>query len=55
MDALLDHGALELGERARDLKNQLAHGRRGVDRLLIEIQVDAARFERLDRAQEIEQ
>jgi hypothetical protein len=45
----------ELSERASDLKNQLAHRRRGVDRLLIEVQIDAARFERLDRAQEVKQ
>ena len=42
IDSLADHAALELGEGARHLKHQLAGGCRGVDRLLIEVQIDAA-------------
>jgi len=40
-DSLADHAALELGKRASNLKHQLS-GRRGGDRLLIEVQIDAA-------------
>src|SRR6516165_4215317 len=55
VDALLDHAALKLGERAADLKHELAGRRRGVDRLLVEVQIDAAGLQRLDRAQQIDQ
>src|SRR6516164_10024385 len=51
IDARADHRALELGESARELKHELARRRRGVNVLLIEIQVDAAGFEVLDCAQ----
>src|SRR5262245_4942396 len=37
-DALADHCALKLSERAGDLENELAHRRRRVDGLLIQIQ-----------------
>ena len=42
VDSLADHRALELSERARDLKHELS-GRRGrVDRLLVKVHIDAA-------------
>jgi hypothetical protein len=42
MDSLADHAALELGERTRELEHQPPGRRRRVDRLLIEVQIDAA-------------
>src|SRR5215472_8518436 len=42
VDALPDHAALKLGKRTADLKHELACRGGRVDRLLIEIQVDAA-------------
>ena len=53
-DALTDHGSLEFGKGARDLKEQLAGGRRRVDMLLVEIEVDADLLEVLDRAEEVD-
>ena len=50
MDALPDHAALKLGECTADLKHQLACRCGRVDRLLVEVQVDAAGLQRLDRA-----
>src|SRR5215469_4005042 len=49
VDALPDHAALKLGERAADLKHQLASRCRGIDRLLVEVQINAAGLQRLDR------
>jgi hypothetical protein len=37
VDTLADHTALELRKRSRHLKHQVASGRRGVDRLLVEL------------------
>jgi len=54
-DALPDHAALKLGERAADLKHELAGRRRGVDRLLVEVEIDAAGLQRLDGAQQVDQ
>jgi hypothetical protein len=42
MDTLPDHAALKLGKSAVDLKHELAGRRGGVDRLLIEVHIDAA-------------
>jgi hypothetical protein len=47
INARPDHRALELCEGARDLKQQLADWRGGVDVPLIYIQVDAASLEAL--------
>jgi hypothetical protein len=47
--ALADHCPLELGERARDLEQQPAHRRGGVDVLLIEVEVDAMMQDRTGR------
>src|SRR6516165_7100468 len=55
VDALPDHAALKLGERAADLKHELAGRRRGVDRLLVEVEIDAAGLQRLDGAQQVDQ
>jgi len=41
-DSLPDHAAFEFGKRAADLKHQLAGRRSGVDRLPVEVQIDAA-------------
>jgi hypothetical protein len=54
-DTLADHAALKLSKRARDLKRQFAGRRGGVDRLLVEVQVNAAGLQRLDCAQEVDQ
>jgi hypothetical protein len=45
--------ALKLSERAGDLENELAHRRRRVDGLLIQIQIHAACFEVLDRVEQV--
>src|SRR5262249_21071218 len=50
-DSLANHCALKLSERAGDLENELAHRRRRVDGLLIQIQIHAACFEMLDRVE----
>src|SRR6516164_1269583 len=55
VDALTDHAALKLGKSAADLKHELAGRRGGVDRLLIEVQIDGAGLQGLDRAQQIDQ
>src|SRR5262249_14372511 len=47
-DALANHRPLELSERAGDLENELAHRRRRVDGLLIQIQIHGACFEVLE-------
>src|SRR5262245_16323100 len=52
--SLADHGALELGERARHLEQQLAHRRGGVERLLVEVEVHATGFQVLDRAEQVD-
>jgi hypothetical protein len=44
MDALADHSALELSEGSGNLEHQLSRRGRGIDRLLIEVQIDATRF-----------
>src|SRR5262245_42895494 len=54
-DPLLDHAALELGESACDLEEQLAMWRGGVEVLLIEVEVDANRLEVLDCLQQVGQ
>jgi len=50
VDAMPDHAALKLGKGTADLKHQLACRCGRVDRLLVEVQVDAAGLQRLDRA-----
>ena len=53
MNTLPDHAALKLGECTADLKHQLA-GRRGrVDRLLVEVQIDAAGVQGFDDVQQV--
>ena len=52
-DSLANHCALKLSERAGDLENELAHRRRRVDGLLIQIQIHAACFEVLDRVEQV--
>ena len=42
MDSLPDHAALEFGKGARHLKHELAGGCGGVDRLLIQVQINTA-------------
>jgi hypothetical protein len=49
-DALADHRALELGEGTGHLEQQLTRRGGGIDRLLVELEIDADRFEMLDRA-----
>ena len=44
-----------LNDAAADLKHELAGRRGGVDRLLIEVQIDGAGLQGLDRAQQIDQ
>ena len=55
MDRLLNHGAFKFGEGPADLKDQPAGRRRGVDVLLIQIQIDADRFQMLDRSQQVQE
>src|SRR6516225_7435795 len=52
-DSLANHCALKLSERAGDLENELAHRRRRVDGLLVQIQIHAAGFEVLDRVEQV--
>src|SRR5215471_11016254 len=52
-DALANHRPLKLSKRAGDLENELAHRRRRVDGLLIQIQIHAACFEVLDRVEQV--
>jgi hypothetical protein len=54
MDALADH-LRSNSERAGNLEDQLAHRRSGVDVLLIELEVDATRFQVLNRVEEVDQ
>ena len=53
VDPLPYHAALKLGESTADLKHQLACRCSGVDRLLIEVQINAARLQRLDGGQQV--
>src|SRR5262249_46592436 len=53
VDTLPDHAALKLGERAADLKHRLACRCRGVDRLLVEVQINATCLQRLDSAKKV--
>jgi hypothetical protein len=54
-DTLADHAALKLGKGARDLKHE-PPGRGGrVNRLLVEVQIDAASLQLLNCAKEIDQ
>ena len=53
-DSLADHAALELGKGAGDLKHQPSGRRRRVDRLLVEVQINAASLKRLDRAEKVD-
>jgi hypothetical protein len=51
IDARADSRALELGKGTRDLEHEFARRGRGVDRLLIEVQIDATGLNVLDCAQ----
>ena len=42
---LLDQRALKLGERAKHLKHRLAGRRRGVEALLVQVQLDPERVQ----------
>src|SRR5215470_16669310 len=42
-------------QRARDLEQELAHGRRGVDVLLIEVEIDARGLKHADRGEQIDE
>src|SRR5437763_5670474 len=53
VDPLLDHASFKLCERASDLEKQLSGWCGRVDVLLIEIQVNAGRFEVLYRFQQV--
>ena len=53
MDACLEHAALELSEGPTHLQHELACWRRGVDALLIEVQINTAGLQALDRMQQI--
>jgi hypothetical protein len=55
MDSSLDHVALEFGKCAGHLQHQLARGCGGVDRLLIEVQVNPDRLKRLDGIEQVNQ
>jgi len=55
MYALANHGSLELSEGAGNLEHQLSRRGRSIDRLLIEVQIDAARFQMLYRTKQINQ
>src|SRR5262249_7417440 len=55
VDALTDRAAFKLGKSTADLKHELACRGGGVDRLLIEVQIDAAGLQGLDGAQQIDQ
>src|SRR5262245_28944265 len=54
MDSLADHAALKLGKCACNLKHQATGRRGGVDRLLVEVKINIASLQRLDRAEEID-
>jgi hypothetical protein len=54
LDLGLDGTGLELGDRVGHVKEELTCGGGGVEVLLIEVEIDADRFEVLDRAQEID-
>src|SRR5262245_58445283 len=54
-DALADHGALKLTEGARDLEQQFAVGRGGIDVLLVEVQIDPNGLEVLDGLKQVDQ
>src|SRR5262245_63474149 len=53
LDALANHGPLELSEGAGYLEDELAHRGRRVDGLLVQIQIHAACFEVLDRGEQV--
>jgi hypothetical protein len=55
VDTLTEHAALKLSERACNLEHQATGWRRGVYRLLVEIQVNAAGFQRLNSAEQVNQ
>jgi hypothetical protein len=55
MDTGLNHAPFELGEGAAYLEDQLAHRRRCVDRLLVDVEVDPHRLEVLYRPQQVDQ
>ena len=55
VDPLLDHRSFEFREGAADLEYQLSHRRRGVDRLLVDVEVNPDRLEVLDRSQRVDQ
>jgi hypothetical protein len=44
-----------MGERARNLKHETACGGRRVDRLLIQVKIDATVLERLDSPKQVDQ
>jgi len=51
---LADHTALELGESPGNLKHQPPGGRGGVDRPLVEVQIDSASLQGLNRTWQID-
>src|SRR5229473_1632819 len=53
IDPASNHRSLELGECARYLEQQAACRRRGVDVLLIQVEIDPYRFQMLDRAEKV--
>src|SRR6185295_897048 len=53
-DALADHRAFELGEGTRHLEQQFARRGSGIDRLLVEVEIDADRFEMLDGSKQVD-
>src|SRR5262249_47795955 len=55
VDALSDHAALEFGKGAGNLKHELPGRRGGVERLLIEIEIDAVCLQGLDCAQKVDE
>src|SRR6516164_6890017 len=54
VDALADHRALELCKRTGDLEEQLAHRRRRVEVLLVEVEVNADGLKVLDGAEQVD-
>ena len=49
LDACLEHAALKLSEGPTHLKHELARWRSRVDRLLIEVQINAAVLQTFDK------
>jgi hypothetical protein len=53
-DTLADHRALEFGEGAGHLEQQLARRGGGIDRLLVQVEIDADGLKVLDGAQQVD-